>query len=693
MHAAAAKKGGRFLSPEYLGGKIKHVWQCGDGHEPWMSIPSDILNRNSWCPKCAILARRKHDVEKLKNFAAEKGGECLSKEYLGFHEHHEWRCASGHNWPAKPSKILSGQWCPYCAQKRSDLPRYEKLAKQRGGSLLSRVYLGSTVEHQWRCSGGHVFMLKPERVVSGRWCSQCHYEKIALSKLESMKEFARQRGGDCLASSCQGDTRKALWQCGVDPLHTWIQDPSSVKAGAWCPHCSGRIKPIERYQSLAAARGGECLEQSYRGSSVKHLWRCARGHEWKALPDNIEQGRWCPECSGKNPLGLQAMIDFAEKRGGSCLSKTYKNSEEPLSWQCYAGHEWTETPRSTLAGSWCPNCRRRGGDAALQDPKWQESIGMFYEDGGASLFRKNRVYGLKDMVEVARFRGGECLSESYLGMGKKLHWRCSMGHEWSRSPVAVINKEKWCPECEAISKLEKLKDIAKGRGGVCLSEKFNGTAELMKWRCVKSHEWMANADTVTRGHWCGKCVGLGKSIEDARSEAAKHGGDCMSSAYVDSQVKMKWSCGKHVFEMSYNSVQSGHWCPDCRNKGEAFLRQAIQELTGAIFVKNRPEWLRQKNGCKLELDGYNESLGLAFEYQGAQHHRFIPFFHGDESKFEHQKKKDAFKVKACKKNKVFLLVVNQIDSPSLNRMRQELIRVAHKIGLDLKKMASLQNEE
>jgi hypothetical protein len=37
------------------------------------------------------------------------------------------------------------------------------------------------------------------------------------------------------------------------------------------------------------------------------------------------------------------------------------------------------------------------------------------------------------------------------------------------------------------------------------------------------------------------------------------------------------------------------------------------------FPKCRPEWLRTEQGGQLELDGYNESLALAFEYQGPYH--------------------------------------------------------------------------
>jgi hypothetical protein len=43
-------------------------------------------------------------------------------------------------------------------------------------------------------------------------------------------------------------------------------------------------------------------------------------------------------------------------------------------------------------------------------------------------------------------------------------------------------------------------------------------------------------------------------------------------------------------------------------------------MFGAKFPNTRPEWLRGSTGNKLELDGYNSDLKLAFEHHGMQHY-------------------------------------------------------------------------
>lgn len=49
----------------------------------------------------------------------------------------------------------------------------------------------------------------------------------------------------------------------------------------------------------AAAHGGECLSNEYVNAKTKLLWRCSCGHEFWAMPTNVQRGEWCPKCKGK----------------------------------------------------------------------------------------------------------------------------------------------------------------------------------------------------------------------------------------------------------------------------------------------------------------------------------------------------------------------------------------------------------
>jgi len=78
-------------------------------------------------------------------------------------------------------------------------------------------------------------------------------------------------------------------------------------------------------------------------------------------------------------------------------------------------------------------------------------------------------------------------------------------------------------------------------------------------------------------------------------------------------------------------------------------------LLEAKFHRKRPKWLVNENGNRLELDGYNEELKIAFEYQGRQHFEIVKAFKGTQKILEKTQKHDSIKKSLCKKYNIILL--------------------------------------
>ena len=118
---------------------------------------------------------------------------------------------------------------------------------------------------------------------------------------------------------------------------------------------------LDRLSDHAAALGGECLAIGY--CHTKAPWQCRHGHTWDARPNDVLRKKsWCPECArNKRRIPVQRLQDYAQKRGGRCLSTSKHNrSKGKVFWQCMLGHSWEATPDSVLyGGSWCPKCSRK----------------------------------------------------------------------------------------------------------------------------------------------------------------------------------------------------------------------------------------------------------------------------------------------------------------------------------------------
>src|SRR5205085_11197712 len=140
------------------------------------------------------------------------------------------------------------------------------------------------------------------------------------------EEVARKRKGQSLSLKYVSARKSMSWRCSRG--HIWDATFDSIKAGSWCPTCYGSDRSnLEEMQRLAKWNGGRCLSRVYIDDETSVLWKCAAGHKWRALPNGIKAGRWCPECAVarkrgmKKPVyGIEDMQEAAGKQGGECLS-------------------------------------------------------------------------------------------------------------------------------------------------------------------------------------------------------------------------------------------------------------------------------------------------------------------------------------------------------------------------------------
>lgn len=167
----ARQNGGKLLSAVYKGNNEKLEWECAEGHK-WNAVPQNILRAKSWCPKCARVALL--NIEEMKVLAKKRGGQCLSKEYIGISSPLKWECAVGHQWEVAPAGIkFRNTWCPYCAGKRKTIEDMDRLASARGGTCISVQYKNPTTKLAWKCSYAHEFYATPNKVQQGSWCPIC----------------------------------------------------------------------------------------------------------------------------------------------------------------------------------------------------------------------------------------------------------------------------------------------------------------------------------------------------------------------------------------------------------------------------------------------------------------------------------------------------------------------------------------
>lgn len=271
----------------------------GECHRKNIHYPR-VLDENEINLKRAYITSGSEQIlNELRIIAKEKGGSCLADTYINNSSKILWECKQGHQWKASSGSVKSGSWCPYCAGTlRSTIEEMRRIAKERGGQCLSIAYKNTHTKLLWECAKGHQWKAVPFSVKRGSWCPICATEIKADAlrfDLGKLRQIAEKRGGKCLSDTYINTNSKLLWECANG--HQWEARPSNIKRGKWCPYCSGIARlTIEEMRDIAETRGGKCLSKIYKNNKTKLLWECAEGHQWKATPDKIKRGSWCPEC-------------------------------------------------------------------------------------------------------------------------------------------------------------------------------------------------------------------------------------------------------------------------------------------------------------------------------------------------------------------------------------------------------------
>ena len=287
----------------------------------------------------------------------------------------------------------------------------------------------------------------------------------------------------------------------------------------------------------------------------------------------------------------------------------------------------------------------------------------------------------------------------YSKLSDKTFFTCNICQKQFKSSLAYlfgsknrVKDEPACNECcknhrKAIreeSRLRILREIALGHGGEMVSNALPRYKTRVIMRCKQGHEWPVTAESVLRGSWCPQCSpNFPRTLKELEEIVESRGGRLISNEYkgVDATYVMECSLG-HQFRNMFKKIESGQWCPTC-SKGkisEEISRTTFEQIFGAPFYKERPDWLRNSRGRQMELDGANLALGVAFEYQGAQHFSIATHYIKTDEALVQRKLDDEMKIQLCTKHGIHLVILtNEMDRADYPR---EILRQLQISGFD-----------
>jgi hypothetical protein len=357
----------------------------------------------------------------------------------------------------------------------------------------------------WKCTSGHIWEASiSNRSRNGTGCPVCLNRKvlIGLNDLATTHpELAKEADGWDPTSVTAGSHEKVSWKCHLE--HTWVaQVKSRSKVGSGCPVCSNRKVHLgfndlaTTHPELAKEADGWDPTSVTAGSHEKVSWKCQLGHTWMTEIVVRKSGFKCPFCSNyKVHLGFNDLAtthpELAKEADGWDPTSVIAGSKQKVSWKCQLGHTWMATLNNrTSSESACPICSN-----------------------------KKVVIGFNDLAttnpELALEADGWDPKLVTFGSGKKLNWKCNLGHQW-KAMVASRSLGMGCPICSHKKLLGGFNDLAtthpelaKEADGWDPTSVIAGSKQKVSWKCQLGHTWMAQLNSRRQGRGCPSCSQTG----------------------------------------------------------------------------------------------------------------------------------------------------------------------------------------
>jgi hypothetical protein len=274
--------------------------------------------------------------------------------------------------PQLVSNHLAGRGCPLCGPSAPiTLEDAKNIAKKFGGELLSEgVDVASTNALTWKCANGHIFdKIYSEIKNKGTWCNLCSLpwksEEICRIYFETIfeKKFIK-----CRPNWLVNETGFRLELDGFcDELKLAFEHNGEQHITYQSVFSKSRLEYIQSNDNtkLEICKNNGInliiIPQLYSRTPIKKLEKIVKdlaisyGIE---LKENYFYDFSLLSKSKYAENKLKTIQEFAESKGGKCLSIAYLTSKAHYDFMCEIGHKWSATPAQLFYNEyWCDQCK------------------------------------------------------------------------------------------------------------------------------------------------------------------------------------------------------------------------------------------------------------------------------------------------------------------------------------------------
>ena len=382
---------------------------------------------------------------------------------------------------------------------------------------------------------------------------------------------------------------------------------------------------------------------------------------WEISPSNALRGNGCEKCRRDKIKDYhqrtheEYLLELKNINPYIEVLEEYIDSNTSILHRCIKHDiEWYVSPANILQGHGCEKCRR---------DKISNKLSKTHEQYILELKSSN-----PNIIPL----------EEYKGANIQILHKCLLDdYEWMATPANMLYS-CGCPKCSQRFRRtheDYVLEVSIVNPDIEVIGNFNGLLIPILHKCkIHNIEWMANPDSILRGHGCFECGNEKISIKNKKYHEQyikdlkiKNPYVISIDTYIDCYTPILHKCLIHNIEwmVKPSNVLQGCGCPQCNeSKGERLTRQWLETHDIKYISQYRFDDCKDIN--TLPFDFYLPEYNCCIEYDGEQHYRPVDIFGGEDG-FKIRVKHDNIKNEYCKNNNIKLIRI-----PYFKNIEEEL---------------------
>ncbi|MBV8891632.1 hypothetical protein [Bradyrhizobium sp.] len=291
-----AERGGQIVDVAedgaWQGSKTYLTIRCADGHQ-WRASASNLVYAGSWCPECRNKGERIVRAIFEATFGAKfpksrptwlRSPKARNLELDGYSEHLQ----------------LAFEYQGPHHDQDANVKFYDQLKRDACSLRGIRLVEVLAVKRPFPTENVLEAVRRAFLQYGVNDAPIIPTVELFARELQALQRLARERGGRLLSTKYAG-SEPHIWSCGKPHHDPWPAEAWRIRNGDWCSACAGN-RPLgtEKLRAWGRQHGLELLDTDYCGTAGPYRWRClAAGHDICRTKGNIEQSlrKQLPACT------------------------------------------------------------------------------------------------------------------------------------------------------------------------------------------------------------------------------------------------------------------------------------------------------------------------------------------------------------------------------------------------------------